>query len=158
MVMSDKNQNLTTPSSTTHVNEITRLSIGSEIKQGILISPNDIRIDGKFEGQIKTKGKVVIGEQAFIKGDIICQNADIWGKVDGTLIVGDVLTLMNTAEVNGTIKSIKLSVEKSAKFNGTCKIISQDEFNKVAGETAKRVDESKDEMEKPVDASGGNSK
>ncbi|MFA5325978.1 MAG: polymer-forming cytoskeletal protein [Bacteroidales bacterium] len=130
--MADKNQPVVTP--TPHVNEITRLSIGAEIKKGILISPNDIRIDGKFDGKIQTKGKVVLGEQATIKGDVFCTNADIWGKMEGNIIVSDVLTLMNTCEYTGVLQATKLSIEKGAKFNGTCKIINQDEYAKISGE------------------------
>ena len=53
------------------VNDISRISAGSVIK-GEITSPNDIRIDGSFEGKIVSQAKVVVGEKAVIKGDIVC--------------------------------------------------------------------------------------
>ena len=49
------------------VNDISRISAGSSIK-GEITSPNDIRIDGNFEGKIISQAKVVVGEKAVIKG------------------------------------------------------------------------------------------
>ena len=54
-----------------NVNEVSRISTGTVIK-GEINSPNDIRIDGTFEGKIVCKGRVVAGEKAVIKGDIVC--------------------------------------------------------------------------------------
>ena len=44
-----------------NVNEVSRISTGTVIK-GEINSPNDIRIDGVFEGKIFSKGRVVVGE------------------------------------------------------------------------------------------------
>ena len=43
-----------------NVNSISRISAGTVIK-GEILSPNDIRIDGTFEGRIQSKGRVVVG-------------------------------------------------------------------------------------------------
>ena len=39
-----------------NVNEITRIAVGAQIKQGVLISQSDIRIDGYFDGTIDASG------------------------------------------------------------------------------------------------------
>ena len=52
------------------VNEVSRVSTGTEIK-GNLTTTSDIRIDGTFEGNISTQGKLVLGENASVKGEII---------------------------------------------------------------------------------------
>ena len=65
-----------------NANAISRISAGTIIK-GEIISPCDIRIDGTFEGKIQSKGRVVVGESAHIKGDIVCDSIDLWGKVEG---------------------------------------------------------------------------
>ena len=62
-----------------NVNEVSRISTGTIFK-GEISSSNDIRIDGTFEGKIYSKGRVVVGEKARIKGDIICTNVDFWGS------------------------------------------------------------------------------
>ena len=116
-----------------NVNSISRISSGTIIK-GEILSPYDIRIDGTFEGKVQTKGRVVVGETAFIKGDIICENIDLWGKVEGNLFVKDTLSLMEGCSVNGNLNVKRLAVELGSIFNGNCRMITEAEFGKVAGE------------------------
>ena len=115
-----------------NVNSISRISAGTVIK-GEIISPNDIRIDGTFEGRIQSKGRVVVGESATIKGDIVCENVDLWGKVEGNLFVKDTLSLKEGCVVSGNLHIRRLAVELGATFNGNCKTITEAEFNKLAG-------------------------
>ncbi|MBO5419928.1 MAG: polymer-forming cytoskeletal protein [Bacteroidales bacterium] len=117
---------------TINVNSVSRISAGTVIK-GEIVSPYDIRIDGTFEGKIQSKGRVVAGETAVIKGDIICENVDLWGKIDGNIFVKDTLALKEGCVVNGGLNVRRLSVELGSTFNGTCRMISESEFNKVAG-------------------------
>ena len=119
-----------------NVNSISRISAGTVIK-GEIFSPTDIRIDGSFEGRVHSKGRVVIGESAVIKGDVVCDSIDMWGKVDGNIFVKDTLSLKEGCVVNGNLHVRRLSVELGATFNGNCKTITEAEFNKLAGvETA----------------------
>ena len=115
-----------------NVNSISRISAGTVIK-GEILSPGDIRIDGTFDGKLHSKGRVVIGETAVIKGDIFCDNIDLWGKVEGNLYVKDTLALKEGCTVNGNLHIKKLSVELGAVFNGNCKTISDAEFDKLTG-------------------------
>ena len=115
-----------------NVNSISRISAGTVIK-GEILSPGDIRIDGTFDGKLQSKGRVVIGETAVIKGDIFCGNIDLWGKVEGNLYVKDTLALKEGCIVNGNLHIKKLSVELGAVFNGNCKTISDAEFDKLTG-------------------------
>ena len=115
-----------------NVNSISRISAGTVIKGGIL-SPTDIRIDGTFEGRVQSKGRVVVGESATIKGDIVCENIDLWGKVEGNLFVKDTLSLKEGCVVDGNLHIRRLAVELGATFNGNCKTITETEFNKLAG-------------------------
>lgn len=114
------------------VNSISRISSGTIIK-GEIVSPGDIRIDGTFDGKIQCKGRVVVGETAAIKGDIVCDNLDLWGKVEGNIFVKDTLSLKEGCVVNGNLHIRKLAVELGATFNGNCKMISESEFDKIAG-------------------------
>lgn len=115
-----------------NVNSISRISAGTVIK-GEIMSASDIRIDGTFEGKVQTKGRVVVGETALIKGDVICENIDLWGKVEGNVFVKDTLALMEGCSVDGTLNVRRLSVELGATFNGGCRMITEAEFGKIAG-------------------------
>ena len=113
-------------------NASSRISAGTVIK-GEIISPNDIRIDCVFEGKLMVKGKVVVGESATIKGDIICDNADIYGKVDGNIYVKDTLGLKDGCTMNGNLHIRRISVELGSTFNGNCKMSNESDFEKFSG-------------------------
>lgn len=123
---------------TVNVNTISRISAGTVIK-GEITSPNDIRIDGVFEGKIVSKGRVVIGEGASIKGDIVCENVDLWGFVEGNIYVKDTLALKEGCKVNGNLNVRRLSVELGSTFNGNCHMINEAEFDKLSGTAPKVV-------------------
>ncbi|WP_026474357.1 bactofilin family protein [Alkaliflexus imshenetskii] len=87
---------------------------------GNIETNGDIRIDGNIEGNINSKGKVVIGNNGFVKGEIVCSNAEIAGTLNGKATVSELLSLKASSKVNGDIKSGKLSIEPGAIFSGTC--------------------------------------
>ena len=123
---------MATQTTTVNANSVSRISAGTVIK-GEIQSPYDLRIDGTFEGKIQSKGRVVIGESAVIKGDIICENVDLWGKVEGNLFVKNTLALKDGCKMDGNLNISKLSVELGATFNGSCRTITEAEFNKLTG-------------------------
>ena len=118
-------------------NSVSRISAGTVIK-GEIISPNDIRIDCVFEGTLKVKGKVVVGNTATIKGDVICDNCDICGKLDGNVYVKDTLGLKDGCIVNGNLHIRRISVELGSTFNGNCKMMNEGEFDKISVNEAVR--------------------
>ena len=122
-----------------NVNSISRISTGTVIK-GEILSPYDIRIDGTFEGKVLSKGRVVVGETACVIGDIICENIDLWGKVEGNIFVKDTLSLMEGCSVNGNLNIRRLAVELGSTFNGNCRMITEAEFNKAAGVEAAKAE------------------
>lgn len=120
---------------TVSVNDISRISAGTTVK-GEISSPLDIRIDGTFDGKVYSKGRVVVGEKAVIKGDIICQNVDFWGMMTGNFYVKDTLSLKSGCTVNGDLHVKRLQVDLDAKFNGNCKMIGEAEFDKFTASAA----------------------
>lgn len=114
---------------------MSRISAGMSIK-GEIISANDIRIDGILDGRVLSRGKVVVGDRAVINGDIVCANVEFCGKIKGNFYVKDTLCLKSTAVVEGDLHTRRLQVELDAKFNGTCKMISETEYDKLVGELA----------------------
>lgn len=87
---------------------------------GNIVSDGDFRIDGTIEGSLKTDGRVVIGANGFINGEVTCSNAEIEGKFIGNLNVSKTLTIKATATISGDVVIGKLSVEPGAMFNATC--------------------------------------
>ena len=85
---------------------------------GEVNSEGSIRIDGKLDGSLNTKGKLVVGNTGVITGDVLCQNANIEGRIDGKLAVKEMLILKQSAVIHGDISTLKLVVEEGAIFNG----------------------------------------
>lgn len=98
---------------------LNRIVEGTSI-QGEISSESNIRIDGHVKGIITTKGRLVIGVTGSVEGEIICQNAEVEGVINGTLKVDDLLSLKSTAKINGDIITSKLAIESGAEFTGTC--------------------------------------
>ena len=117
------------------VNDVSRIAQSVVIK-GDIASQTDIRIDGQMDGTLYSKGRIVVGESAKLQGNMLCSNVDFWGRMDGDIFVRDVLSVKSTAVINGNIQVRKLQVEMGAQINGTCKMISEAEFDKAAAELA----------------------
>ena len=115
---------------------------------GNLETAGNMRIEGKIVGNVICKSKVVLGDpSALIEGNVLSQNAEIYGEVKGIVEIAELLTLKATAVIHGDIITNKLVVETGAIFNGTCKMGNAPKDIKI-GENAKINDRPK--AEKPA--------
>jgi cytoskeletal protein CcmA (bactofilin family) len=108
------------PKSLTDVLGKTNRIVEETILKGDIISQADFRLDGALIGNFSSNGKLVIGPAGSVKGEIICQNADIEGKFEGKIKVDDTLNIKATAIIIGDVTVGKLSVEPGAVFSATC--------------------------------------
>jgi cytoskeletal protein CcmA (bactofilin family) len=95
------------------------IAAGTTLK-GDITSNGDIRIDGTLQGNMHCTAKVIIGANGVVEGDISGQQADIMGKVHGTIKVKELLQLKGGSVVSGNLYAGKLQIEPSANFNGQC--------------------------------------
>ena len=100
------------------------ISSGTTLK-GDITSSGDLRIDGTLVGNINCSSKVIIGANGVVEGDISGQQADIMGKVSGTIKVKELLQLKSNCQVNGNLHAAKLQIEPAANFNGQCHMIQE---------------------------------
>ena len=112
-------------------NETSRIA-GGVVIRGDVSSRADIRVDGQLDGKIFSEGRITIGETANIKGSIVCTDLDLWGKIDGDIYIKNVLSVKGTAVIDGNIHVRKLQVEMGAQINGTCGMITEEDFTKMA--------------------------
>ena len=97
------------------------LASGIEIIGSIRFS-NDMIIDGKIEGEITSdKGRVTIGENANIKGDITAGEVKVFGKVEGK-ITSERCELKEKSRITGDIKTKMLSMDEGAQLAGRTEI------------------------------------
>ena len=90
--------------------------------EGNIETFGNIRIEGRVNGNIKSKAKIALGNSSHVEGNITAQNADIEGTVKGKIDIAETLVLKASAVVHGDISTGKLVVEPGAVFNGTCKM------------------------------------
>ena len=82
-----------------------------------------LRIDGIFYGKVKTNGKVLVGKNGIAECDIFAGTIVIGGKVKGSLIASERITLLSTGELIGNIITPRLVIEEGVIFDGSCEII-----------------------------------
>jgi cytoskeletal protein CcmA (bactofilin family) len=97
---------------------------GTQI-EGNIQAANDIRIDGVLKGNLECRGRVIIGPQGRVEGDVSCINAIIEGTHTGNLSVRELLAIKETGVVSGDIITEKLLVQGGALLNGTCSMSGQ---------------------------------
>ena len=108
-------------------NGITEPQARNIIAQGTVIkgdieSSGDFRIEGKINGTIKVKGKIVIGDSGDVEGQVFCQSADISGKAKIKIEVSELTSLRANCKFSGDIITKKISIEPGAVFSGTCQM------------------------------------
>lgn len=90
---------------------------------GDIVSKADFRLDGELIGNFTSQGKLVIGASGVIKGEIICNNADIEGEFQGKIKVLETLNIKSSARIQGEVAVGKLSIEPGADFTATCTML-----------------------------------
>ncbi len=87
---------------------------------GILSFEGAVRIDGKLDGEIISKGTLFVGEKAVIQADIKVDTLIVGGKICGNITLVSRMEMLSHAEVCGNIQVPVLKVEEGAIFQGTC--------------------------------------
>jgi cytoskeletal protein CcmA (bactofilin family) len=98
---------------------LTFLGKGARFK-GTLTFEGTVRIDGRLEGEINTKGSVIIGEHAIIDGDIHADVVTSAGRITGNVIATQKVELLAPGALIGTIKTPLLSLQEGVTFSGNC--------------------------------------
>ncbi|MEO0399672.1 MAG: polymer-forming cytoskeletal protein [Pseudomonadota bacterium] len=89
------------------------------VVKGNINSVGEVQLDGELEGDIKS-AVLIVGEKASVKGEIICENVTVRGRVEGGIRAKQV-TLASTAHILGDILHSSLAVESGAHFEGNCR-------------------------------------
>ncbi len=97
----------------------TFLGKGVDFK-GIVQFEGTVRIDGRLEGEIHTKGTLVVGEQATIKGIISTGVLVCSGRINATITVSERIQLLKPAVLIGDVRTPVISIEDGAHFHGMC--------------------------------------
>jgi cytoskeletal protein CcmA (bactofilin family) len=100
------------------------LSSGVSIKGSVKFQ-KELTLDCEVEGQINSQGRLTVGKQARIKGDIKTRSVIVDGMVNGNITAGERCELRAGCTVNGDIEAPRLVVDEAASFIGSAKIATQ---------------------------------
>ncbi|HET9449752.1 MAG TPA: polymer-forming cytoskeletal protein [Aggregicoccus sp.] len=99
----------------------TLLGKGSEF-EGKLTFEGQVRIDGKFSGQIVTKDTLVIGDGARVNAEIQAGTVIINGQVEGNVRATAIIEVHQPGRVKGNLETPALAMDRGVIFEGTCKM------------------------------------
>ncbi len=100
-------------------NESMNSTIGEgSIFEGKFYISGSLRIDGKFEGEIKTDEELVVGETGKVKTNIDARSVVIAGAVIGNIRADEEVRLMETGRVLGDIVTPALTIQRGVIAQG----------------------------------------
>ena len=130
-----------------------------EIK-GTVQFEDDLIVQCKIEGEIRSSGALSIGETAKIKAEINCGAVVVNGKVHGDITASEAVDLQPNAEVIGDIKTKVLTMAAGAVFVGKSTVGAPTEAPAPAkkGEPAKNKAPDHSSSAKPAKVTNGSAK
>jgi len=87
--------------------------------------PVNLRINGKFEGNLNTKGVLTIGPGANVSADISGDSIVVEGKVRGKVIARVCLELLSGAVMDGEFYPARLIVSEGGILNGKIQMLGE---------------------------------
>ena len=106
------------------------LDRGSFVK-GDLAFEETFRIDGRFEGTIRSGAELILGEGAEVVGDIDVARLSVNGSLRGTVRARERVELHPHARVEGDLTTPALKIDEGAIFEGTCRMSEKTAVNVV---------------------------
>ena len=97
--------------------------IGADARfNGELSFDGSVRIDGSFEGSIKTPGKVYVSQSGTVKAEITAGNVTIDGTVEGNVVTEGRIQLNATCKLKGDVAAAKMQMAEGATWSGRCDV------------------------------------
>ena len=78
------------------------------------------RVDGDIYGNLETTGKLIIGENARIRGSLTAKSVIVIGIVEGDILAPEGVHLFSSAVVLGDVISRKIKAEEKVVIEGYC--------------------------------------
>jgi cytoskeletal protein CcmA (bactofilin family) len=105
--------------------------------KGTITSDEEIHIEGKVEGKLKVKHRVVIGKGGIVNADINGKEIVIHGRVTGNIKSSYKVEVVPGGILNGNIVSEKVVLAEGAIFKGSIDMNVGEEMPAVKKETLK---------------------
>ena len=89
------------------------------------------RIDGKFEGKIRSGSELILGDTAEVTGEIEVGRLSVNGRLKGTVRARERVELHARARVEADLTTPVLKIEEGALFEGSCRMGEEAKSNVV---------------------------
>jgi cytoskeletal protein CcmA (bactofilin family) len=103
---------------------------------GELNFETSLKIEGSFKGKIRSKGHLIVGENAKVRASIKANSIVIAGEVKGNVEADERLELLPTGKLYGNIKTKKLKMADGVVFEGSCEMLKEQELSRALGVTS----------------------
>lgn len=77
----------------------------------------DFLVEGTVEGNLRSKGLIVLGKDAVVKGEVSAKEVAISGIIVGTVRCLERLEIFESAKIMGTIQAPVLQMASGAQIN-----------------------------------------
>ncbi|MCS7206168.1 MAG: polymer-forming cytoskeletal protein [Leptospiraceae bacterium] len=98
---------------------------------GILEFEKPLLINGYFEGEIRSKGTLIVGEKGKLKANIKAGTVIIGGEVIGNIEAFEKIEMLNTGKIIGNIRTSRLYIAEGVIFDGNCEMLTEDQINEL---------------------------
>jgi len=90
--------------------------------KGELAFEGGVRIDGKLEGKIQTKGRLQVSKEGKLQADVEAGNIAVEGHVHGNMTAAERIEVRESAKITGDIVASRLVVAEGASLSGQVNI------------------------------------
>jgi cytoskeletal protein CcmA (bactofilin family) len=94
---------------------------GSHVR-GDLAFEETFRIDGRFEGKIRSGTELILGDTADVTAEIDVGRLSVNGTLKGSVHATERVELLSGSRVFGDIITPVLRIEEGAHFEGSCQM------------------------------------
>ncbi|MEI8094873.1 MAG: polymer-forming cytoskeletal protein [Spirochaetales bacterium] len=102
---------------TVYINSI--IGENSSFKGDLSVS-GFFRIDGDFQGNAQTEGRILVGRHGRVKGNLTARDIVVGGIIKGNLSASEKITLMSTALVVGNVYAPRIQIDNGVVIDGSC--------------------------------------
>lgn len=88
--------------------------------KGVVRFEGTVQIDGRIEGEVHSRGTLILGEQAVVKGLVTADTLICSGKIKGTVTANEKVELRKPALLVGEARTPSITVEDGAHLQGRC--------------------------------------
>jgi cytoskeletal protein CcmA (bactofilin family) len=125
--------------------DVIKAFLGDETEfTGLLAFEGTVRIDGKFDGEIKTNDNLIIGQPALIRATISVGSIMVLGRVEGDISATKKIHITSKGQVIGNVFTPALHIEDGAVLEGNVSMIKHEPDGNVLQLVRRKKSEGED--------------